>query len=75
MASAPRQRLKAAREAERYSQRLLAETVGINKSTMTNIELGRQDPTVGIALRIARVLGTTVEDLFSDDPVDNDEAA
>jgi DNA-binding XRE family transcriptional regulator len=42
----------------------------VSKQTITMTELGRQDPSVTIALRIARVLETTVEALFGEDIYD-----
>ncbi len=43
------------------SQRALADGAGITRQAVGAIETGRMQPSVGIALALARVLGTTVE--------------
>lgn len=47
------------------SQQALAERVGVSRQTIISIEKGRFRPSVELALRLARALGTTVETLFS----------
>jgi putative molybdopterin biosynthesis protein len=46
------------------SQRALAEAVGITRQAVSAIESGRMQPSVGIALGLARALRVTVEELF-----------
>jgi putative transcriptional regulator len=46
------------------TQQELADRVGATRQTIMSIEKGRYNPSVGLSLRIARVLGTTVEELF-----------
>jgi putative transcriptional regulator len=46
------------------TQQELAERVGATRQTIMSIEKGRYNPSVGLSLRIARVLGATVEELF-----------
>jgi len=46
------------------SQRELARVAGITRQAVGSIESGRSQPSVGIALALARALGTTVEALF-----------
>ena len=58
-------RLRAAREAAKQLQEDLAEASGVPQGTISRIENGTA-PQVVTALRLARALGTTVEDLFSD---------
>jgi len=48
----------------RLSQAELAERVGVSRQTIVAIERGNYNPSVELALRLARVLGTTVEELF-----------
>jgi putative molybdopterin biosynthesis protein len=43
----------------------LASTVGISRQTIYAIEAGTYVPNTAVALRLARALGTTVEELFS----------
>ena len=49
-----------------YSQRELAKMVGITSGAMSAIERGVHLPVADTAIRIARVLGTTVEELWGD---------
>lgn len=42
----------------------LAKAVGVTRQTIIAIEQGRFNPSVLLALRIAKVLGTNVEELF-----------
>jgi putative transcriptional regulator len=50
------------------TQEGLAERVGVTRQTIISIERGNYDPSVGLALRLARALGVPVEDLFEIDP-------
>ncbi len=56
--------LEAVRTARGLSQRALAEAAGITRQAVGAIEAGRMQPSVGIALALARVLGVSVEELF-----------
>ncbi len=57
--------MAAARTARGLSQRALAEAAGITRQAVSAIEAGRMQPGVGIALALARVLGVSVEELFT----------
>jgi putative transcriptional regulator len=46
------------------TQEELADRVGATRQTVVSVEKGRYNPSVGLALRIAKVLGATVEELF-----------
>ena len=46
------------------TQARLAEAVGINPSQVSHLALGRHQPHVGLALRIAAAMRVPVEDLF-----------
>lgn len=52
------------RKARRLTQADLAAQVGASRQTIIAIEQGDYAPSVFLALRIARVLGATVEELF-----------
>jgi putative molybdopterin biosynthesis protein len=56
--------LERVRTARGLSQRALAEAAGITRQAVSAIENGRMQPGVGIALALARALGTSVEELF-----------
>jgi DNA-binding XRE family transcriptional regulator len=57
-------RLAVARRRAGLSQGKLAERVGVAKTTIARVELGQASPSVELALRIARELDATVEDVF-----------
>lgn len=59
-----RNRVKALRMQRRLSQKDLAWAVGVSRQTIRNIEAGLYVPSVALAMRLARVLGGQVEDLF-----------
>lgn len=49
------------------TQQELADRVGVTRQTILSIEGGRYNPSVGLALRIARLFGLAVEQLFEID--------
>lgn len=55
------------REYHGLSQRQLAARVGVMNTAISAIERGAHIPSVLLALRIARVLGVSVEILWGDD--------
>lgn len=46
------------------SQASLGEELGVSRQTINAIETGRYDPSLTLALRIARHFGRTVEEIF-----------
>lgn len=60
-------RLKPARTLAGLTQEQLAEQCGVTRKTINTVERGHFVPSTLLALRLARVLGTTVEELFSID--------
>ena len=46
------------------TQEQFAERVGVSRQTIIAIEKGKYNPSVGLALRIARVFGVAVEEVF-----------
>jgi putative molybdopterin biosynthesis protein len=56
--------LKRARQASGLTQSELAERAGISRQTLSVLESGRGQPSTLIALRLARVLGCRLENLF-----------
>jgi len=46
------------------TQQELADRAGVTRQSIISIERGRYRPSVELALRLARVLGIAVEDLF-----------
>ena len=47
------------------TQEDLAARVGVSRQTIIAIEKGKYNPSVGLALRIARAFGVRVEDVFA----------
>jgi len=62
----PVRRLRLARLACQLSQDQLAEAAGITRQAVAGFEAGRFDPSLKVALRLSRVLGRSVDELFSD---------
>lgn len=58
------ERLREAREGSGLSQSELAAAVGLTRQSIHAIETGRTRPGVDVALRIAALLGCSVEELF-----------
>jgi putative transcriptional regulator len=56
---------------EEMTQQDLADRVGVTRQTIHAIEKGRYNPSVGLALALARVFGTSVEELFQLDEEDD----
>jgi putative transcriptional regulator len=59
--------LSAIAEARRragLSQQELAEVVGCSRAHLARMETAENEPHIGLALRISRVVGVPVEDLF-----------
>ena len=57
-------RIKALRKAKGYRQEDLAAALGVSRQTIIAIENNRYNPTLELAMRLARHLGSTVEELF-----------
>lgn len=60
-------RIKVLRAEKNWSQAELAERIGIARQSLNAIENGKADPSLPLGMRIAKVFGVKVEDVFSDD--------
>jgi putative transcriptional regulator len=58
-------RLKEHRVRLNVNQHEMGVLVGVSRQTISLIERGDYSPSVTLALKIAKVLGVTVEDIFS----------
>lgn len=58
--------LKDLRDYHGISQRELARRIGVGKTTISEIERGDRLPNVLTAIRIARAMETTVEEIWGD---------
>lgn len=50
-----------------WSQEALATHVGVSRQTVNAIEAGRFNPSLPLALRLARLFGKPVEQIFFDE--------
>jgi molybdate-binding protein/transcriptional regulator with XRE-family HTH domain len=57
-------RLRLARQARGFSQQQLAGMAAVSRQAVSAVEAGHSDPSLRVALAVARALGTTVEELF-----------
>jgi putative molybdopterin biosynthesis protein len=57
-------RLRLARQARGFSQQQLAGMAGVSRQAVSAVESGLSDPSLRVALALARALGLTVEELF-----------
>lgn len=56
--------VRALREAKGLTQAQLGEAVGVSRQSINSIEKGRYDPSLPLAIAIARYFGKTVEEIF-----------
>jgi len=57
-------RLRLARQARGFSQQQLAGMAGVSRQAVSAVEAGLSDPSLRVALVLARALGLTAEELF-----------
>jgi len=57
-------RLRLARQARGFSQQQLAGMAGVSRQAVSAVESGLSDPSLRVALALARALGLTFEELF-----------
>ena len=57
-------RVKELRKAAGYRQEDLARALGVTRQTIIAIENNKYDPSLVLAMKLARFLQTTVEELF-----------
>ncbi|HEX7069311.1 MAG TPA: helix-turn-helix transcriptional regulator [Rhodothermales bacterium] len=60
-------RVKELRSERDWTQSDLADRLDVSRQTVHAIEVGKYDPSLPLAFKIARVFGLTIEDVFSDD--------
>ena len=65
--------LKAAREASGKTQAQVARETGISEQAYQRYEYDKNEPGVRTAIRIAKAVGSTVEKLFTDTSVSQNE--
>lgn len=60
-------RLRVLRAERDWSQADLAHRLEISRQSVNAIETGKYDPSLPLAFKIARLFGTTIEQIFSDE--------
>ncbi|GAA0076668.1 helix-turn-helix transcriptional regulator [Clostridium sp. CTA-5] len=60
-----RNKIKELRKALKFRQEDLASELGVTRQTINAIENEKYNPTLELAMKLAKLLNTTVEDLFS----------
>ena len=55
------------RQAQGLSQAALGAAVGVSRQTINALETGRYDPSLSLAVHLARYFSTTVEEMFDVD--------
>jgi len=58
-------KIRELRKEKNYRQEDLATELGVTRQTINAIENDKYDPTLLLAFKLATVLGTTVDDLFT----------
>ena len=59
--------LREYRERQGWSQGELARRLGVSRQTVNAVETDKYDPSLPLALRMAKLFGVSVPDLFIDD--------
>jgi putative transcriptional regulator len=58
--------LRQHRQAKGWTQQALAEKAGLTREYVNYLEHGKYDPTLGVLVRLAKALGTTVGGLLGE---------
>lgn len=58
-------RLKVLRAERDWSQAELADRLAVSRQTVNSIETGKYDPSLPLAIRIGRLFGHPVEEIFT----------
>lgn len=60
-------RLRVLRAEREWSQADLALRLEVSRQSVNAIETGKFDPSLPLAFKLARLFGTTIEEIFSDE--------
>ncbi len=60
-------RLKVFRAMHDLTQEELAGKLGVTRQTVVSLEIGKYDPSIGLAFRIAKLFNVIIEDVFEYD--------
>ena len=59
--------LRVLRAEREWSQADLAEQLGVSRQTINALEVGKYDPSLALAFKIARMFERTIHDIFTDE--------
>ena len=62
-------RIKSLRAERDWSQAELADRLGVSRQTVNAVEAGKSEPGLSLAMRLARLFGQRVEEVFSLDDI------
>ena len=65
-------RLEEKRTSRSWTQQELADRAEVSRQTIISLERGRYNPSILLAFRLARLMGTQIEDLFLYEDGDHD---
>jgi putative transcriptional regulator len=57
-------KLKVFRAMHDLTQEELANKLGVTRQTVVSLEIGKYDPSIGLAFRIAKLFNVNIEDVF-----------
>ena len=57
-------KLKVLRAERDWSQAILADKVGVSRQTINAIEIGKYDPSLPLAFKLAKLFNLTIEEVF-----------
>jgi putative transcriptional regulator len=60
-------RIKVFRAMHDLTQEQLAGKLGVTRQTVVSLEIGKYDPSIGLAFKIARLFNVQIEDVFEYD--------
>lgn len=66
-----RNRMRALRAERNWSQAELADHLGVSRQTINALEVGKYDPSLPLAFKIARLFAQPIETIFLDGDTDD----
>ena len=57
-------RIEEIRNERGMRQEELAKLLGVSRQTISSLENGRYNPSIGLAYKVAKLFGRTIEDVF-----------
>ena len=57
-------KIEAIRKEQGILQEEFAKAMGVSRQTISSLENGRYNPSIGLAYKIAKFFGMTIEDVF-----------